>query len=131
MTTSSTGPRSRLDKPLSCPPQHMSQSIYLSKFLNHQPTCPVRPRARPSRHRSHHTAQHTSQTTCHFQTLATCFILFLKMCNWYPADRTCGQWWFHCEVRACDSHLVFSLPVLSKINKQKFPQFRPPRASST
>ena len=35
-----------------------------------------RPRASPPRHRIHRAARHTSQTTCHFKTLATCFILF-------------------------------------------------------
>ena len=37
---------------------------------------------------------------------------------------------FHREVHAHDSHLVFSPPVLIEINKKKFPQFRPCKAST-
>ena len=79
----------------------------------------VRPKASLPRHRIHHAAQHASQMTCHFQTLATYFILFLSMKILYPADRPRGQWWFHREVCVRDSHLVFSLPVLSEIKKKK------------
>ena len=103
MTTSLAGPRSGLDKHSSRPPQHMSQLIYLLKaslvlnplsfsllvycilsyvseqFLNHQPTCSAQPRVSPPRHWIHHAAWHASQMTCHFQTLATCFIFFLYM----------------------------------------------------
>ena len=46
------------------------------QFLDHQPTRLAWPRASPPHHWIHHAAQHTSQTTCHFQTLATCFIFF-------------------------------------------------------
>ena len=86
-----------------CPLQHMFQLFYLSKaslvlhplsfsllvccilsyvskqFLKHQPTHLVHPGAGPTGHRTHHTTQHASQVTCHSQTLATCFILFLYM----------------------------------------------------
>ena len=57
---------------------------------------------------------------------------YFYMCKkLYPADRARGQRWFHREVRARDSHLVFSPPVLIKINKKKFPQFRPRKVSPT
>ena len=49
----------------------------------------------------------------------------------YPADQPRSQQWFHRKVCVRNSHLVFSLPALSEINKKKFPQFRPRKASPT
>ena len=102
MTTSLTGPRSGLDKPSSCPLQHMFQLFYLSKaslvlhplsfsllvccilsyvskqFLDHQPTCSAWPRASPPHHRIHHATRHTSQMTCHFQSSSDLFHFISK-----------------------------------------------------
>ena len=99
-------------------------------------TCPV---AGTTSHTTHRAARLLSQVASLYSLLFSLalycwcthkFYLHMTMsCS--PADHTRGQWWFHCEVCTCDSHLVFSLPVLIKINKQKFPQSRPCRASST
>ena len=78
---------------------------------------PSGPGVGPTGHRTYCTTWHTSQATCHSKTLVICFILFLY-CTQLINHVTNG---FHHNVHALNSHFVFSLPVLTQMNKKKFP----------